>query len=179
MEGFTVWFTGLSGSGKTTIAKLVGEELRALGLKVEHLDGDQVRKHLCKDLGYTKEDRDKNIERIAYVASLLTRNGVVTLVSVISPYRDARRLARKTIGRFVEVYTRCPLEVCAKRDPKGLYKKAFNGEIHSFTGVSDPYEEPENAELVVDTDKITPEKAAEMVIQKLVELGYIETRVIG
>ncbi|RLG72720.1 MAG: adenylyl-sulfate kinase [Methanobacteriota archaeon] len=173
MTGFTVWFTGLSGSGKTTIAKLVGKRLRELGLRVEHLDGDQVRKQLCKDLGYTKEDRDKNIERIAYVASLLTRNGVATLVSVISPYREARRLARTMIGRFVEVYTRCPLEVCAKRDSKGLYRKAFNGEIHNFTGVSDPYEEPENAELVIDTDQVFPEEAAEMVLQKLVELGYL------
>ncbi|HIE37603.1 MAG TPA: adenylyl-sulfate kinase, partial [Anaerolineae bacterium] len=150
-RGFTLWFTGLSGSGKTAIAKQVERELRRRGLKVERLDGDIVRQALTRDLGFTKEDRDKNIERVTFVAKLLTRNGVAVLCSFISPYRERRAKTRREIGTFIEVYVECPLEVCAQRDVKGLYAKAFAGEIENFTGVSDPYEPPENPEIVCRT----------------------------
>jgi len=171
--GFTVWFTGLPSSGKTTVAKLVEKELRARGLRVERLDGDIVRQNLSKDLGFTKEDRDKNIERVTFVAKLLTRNGVAVLTSFISPYREKRDQARREIGRFVEVYARCPVEVCMRRDPKGLYNKALAGEIENFTGISDPYEEPLNPEVVIETDKETPEDSAAKVLVRLEVLGYI------
>ncbi|MGC8834226.1 MAG: adenylyl-sulfate kinase, partial [Armatimonadota bacterium] len=141
-KGFTVWFTGLSGAGKTTISQLVAEEIRRRGRNVEILDGDVVRTHLSKGLGFSKEDRDTNIRRIAFVCKLLTRNGVAVIAAAISPYRDVREEARREIGNFVEVYVRCPLEVCIQRDVKGLYQKALRGEIPNFTGISDPYEEP-------------------------------------
>jgi len=173
-QGFTLWFTGLSGSGKTTLAKAVEQELRKRGLKVERLDGDIVRQGLTRDLGFSKEDRDKNIERVTFVAKLLTRNGVATLCSFISPYREVRARSRAEIGNFVEVYCECPLETCIKRDVKGLYTKALNGEIENFTGISDPYEPPENPEIVVHTGHETVEESTAIILRHLAGLGYIE-----
>ena len=151
-RGVTVWFTGLSGAGKTTICRAVATELLASGLQIEVIDGDVIRKHLCKDLGFSKDDRDENIRRIAFVSKLLTRNGTVALVSAISPYRAARDEARKTIGDFIEVYVNTPLEVCELRDTKELYKRARAGKVHGMTGIDDPYEPPLSAEIVCDTD---------------------------
>jgi adenylylsulfate kinase len=172
-KGFTVWFTGLSGAGKTTVSQLVAEEIRKRGRNVEILDGDVVRTHLSKGLGFSKEDRDTNIRRIAFVCKLLTRNGVAVIAAAISPYRDVREEARREIGNFVEVYVRCPLEVCIQRDVKGLYQKALRGEIPNFTGISDPYEEPLAPEVVLDTHLQSPEECARKVIAKLEELGYL------
>ncbi|MDP2727896.1 MAG: adenylyl-sulfate kinase [Dehalococcoidia bacterium] len=173
MEGFTLWFTGLSGAGKTTVGQIVDQELRNRGLKVEMLDGDVVRTHLSKGLGFSKEDRDTNILRIAFVCKLLTRNGVPTIASAISPYREIRDQARREIGNFIEIYVKCSLEECIRRDVKGLYEKAIRGEIANFTGVSDPYEEPLNPELVIDTCSETPEGSAARVIKCLENLGYL------
>lgn len=172
-QGFTLWFTGLSGSGKTTLAKLVERELRARGLKVERLDGDIVRRSLSRDLGFTKEDRDKNIERVTFVAKLLTRNGVAVLTSFISPYRNVRARSREEIGSFIEVYCQAPLEVLIDRDVKGLYTKALRGEIENFTGISDPYEEPLHPEVICQTDKESPEESVAKTLAKLEEMGYI------
>ncbi len=172
-KGFTVWFTGLSGAGKTTVSKLVEEELRRRGRNVEVLDGDVVRTNLSKGLGFSKEDRDINIRRIGFVCHLLSRNGVAAVAAAISPYRAIRDENRGLIGNFVEVFCRCPLDVLIERDVKGLYKKALAGEIEHFTGVSDPYEEPESAEVVCNTDVETPEESAAKVIAKLEELGYL------
>jgi len=172
-KGFTVWFTGLSGAGKTTISKLVEEELRRRGRKVEVLDGDVVRTNLSKGLGFSKEDRDINIRRIGFVCHLLSRNGVVAIAAAISPYQAIRDENRNLIGAFVEVFCKCPLEVLTERDVKGLYKKALAGENKNFTGVSDPYEEPEAAEVVCRTDAETPAESAANVIAKLEELGYV------
>ena len=172
-KGFTLWFTGLSGSGKTAIAKLVEQELRARGLKVERLDGDVVRQALTRDLGFSKEDRDKNIERVTFVAKLLTRNDVAALCSFISPYRERRAKSRQEIGRFIEVYVECSVEECARRDVKGLYEKAFAGEIKNFTGVSDPYEEPENPEIVCHTAQETLEESVANIMAYLEEQGYV------
>jgi adenylyl-sulfate kinase len=172
-QGFTLWFTGMSGSGKTTLARAVERILRDRGLKVEVLDGDVVRTNLSKGLGFSKEDRDTNIKRIGFVCKLLTRNGVVAVGSAISPYREVRDYIRRDIGRFVEVYCRCPLDVLVQRDVKGLYKKALDGEIDNFTGISDPYEEPLNPEVVVDTDKEAPERSVARIVRKLEELAYI------
>ena len=152
-RGLTVWFTGLSGAGKTTICRAVATELLAHGLQVEVIDGDVIRNHLCKDLGFSKQDRDENIRRIAFVAQLLSRNGAIVLVSAISPYREGRDAARRTIGNFVEVYVSTPLEVCEVRDPKELYQKARAGKIHGFTGIDDPYEPPLNPEVICNTDR--------------------------
>ena len=173
-EGFTLWFTGLPCSGKTTIADKVAEVLRARGLRVERLDGDVVRKGLTRDLGFSKEDRDINIERVTFVAKLLSRNGVATLVSFVSPYRKARDKARQECTNFVEIYVKAPVEVCEQRDVKGMYKKAKMGIIKDFTGVDDPYEEPLNPELVLETDKLSVEECVNKVIEKLLELGYLE-----
>jgi adenylylsulfate kinase len=180
--GFTLWFTGLSGSGKSTIAHLVGPALDERGHVVEYLDGDTVRTHLSKGLGFSKEDRDTNIERIGWVASRLTRNGAAVLVSAISPYEETRQKARKLVeeqGGFVEVFVEASVEECARRDVKGLYEKAFAGEIKEFTGVSDPYEPPSNPELVLHTEGENPEESAQRVLAKLEELGllYGEVRV--
>jgi adenylylsulfate kinase len=173
-RGFTVWFTGLSCSGKTTVSQVVAEELRKRGLKVEVLDGDVVRTNLSKGLGFSKEDRDTNIKRIGFVCKLLSRNGVVAIGAAISPYREIRDYNRREIGDFIEVYCRCPLEVCIERDVKGLYKKALAGEITNYTGVSDPYEEPLNPEVVLETDKETVEESVGKVIRKIEELHYIQ-----
>ncbi len=148
-----IWFTGLSSAGKTTLARAVYKELCAGGMRVELLDGDEIRHNLCKDLGFSKEDRDENIRRIAYVAELLTRNGVTVLVAAISPYRSARERARAQIGRFIEIFVNAPLEVCEKRDVKGLYRRARAGELHGMTGVDDPYEAPDGAEVECRTDQ--------------------------
>ena len=172
-RGFTVWFTGLSGAGKTTVANRLEQVLRDRGLKVEVLDGDVVRTHLSKGLGFSKEDRDTNIRRIGFVCNLLTRNGVVAIGAAISPYREVRDEVRAEIGRFVEVFVKCPLEVLQERDVKGLYAKALRGEIANFTGVSDPYEEPLNPEVVLESDKETEEESLAKVVAKLEELGYL------
>lgn len=172
-KGFTLWFTGLSGAGKSTIARLVAAQLESRGRNVEILDGDEVRQHLSKGLGFSKEDRDTNVRRIAYVASLLTRHGAAVITAAISPYRKAREWARERIVDFIEVYVRCPLEVCAERDVKGLYRKAFAGEIPHFTGVSDPYEPPIDPELIVETHRETPSESAAKVIHCLERLGYL------
>ena len=174
-KGFTVWFTGLSGSGKSTIAEMLYHELRARELKTEILDGDVVRQNLSKGLGFSKEDRDTNILRIGFVAELLTRNGVATICCPISPYKAARDTVRAQIGEFVEVYVHATVEeIAAHRDPKGLYKKALAGEITGFTGVDDPYEAPEHPELVVDTMVETPEESLAKVLQTLADLGHIK-----
>jgi adenylyl-sulfate kinase len=174
-KGFTVWFTGLSGAGKSTIAEMLFHEFQARGLKTEILDGDVVRQTLSKGLGFSKEDRDMNIMRIGFVAELLTRNGVATICCPISPYREARAAVRARIGDFVEVYVYATVdEIAAHRDPKGLYKKALAGEITHFTGVDDPYEAPETPELVVDTIVEDPQESLRDVLEKLQELGYIE-----
>jgi len=172
-KGFTVWFTGLSGSGKTALALKLEEVLRERGLKVERLDGDIVRKSLTRDLGFSKEDRDMNIERVTFVAKLLTRNGVAVLSSFISPYRERRAKSRAEIGSFVEVYCKASLDALVERDVKGLYKKALAGEIQNFTGVSDPYEEAENPEVVVETDSETIEESLARIVHRLEELGYV------
>ena len=172
-RGFTAWFTGLPCSGKTTIADGVAEVLRGRSLKVERLDGDIVRKGLTSDLGFSKEDRDENIKRVTYVAKLLTRNGVAVLATFVSPYRERRAKTREEIGDFVEIYTRCPVEICIERDEKGMYKKAIAGEIKNFTGIDDPYEEPEDPELILDTDKMGVEECVQKVLDKLEELGYV------
>jgi adenylylsulfate kinase len=179
-KGFTLWFTGLSGAGKTTIADLVGAELERRGRAVEYLDGDVVRTHLSKGLGFSKEDRDTNIERIGWVASRLTRHGAAVLVSAISPYEETRRKARELVeehGSFVEVFVAASVEECARRDVKGLYEKAFAGEIKEFTGVSDPYEEPSSPELRIDTEEHEPEDSARIVLEKLAALGLVEQEV--
>jgi adenylylsulfate kinase len=151
----------------------VAEILKERGYRVERLDGDIVRKGLTSDLGFSKEDRDENIKRVTFVAKLLTRNGVAVLATFVSPYRERRKKTREEIGGFVEIYTRCPVEVCMERDIKDMYRKALAGEITNFTGVNDPYEEPEDAELILDTDKETVEESVRRVLDKLVELGYI------
>jgi adenylyl-sulfate kinase len=169
--GLTLWFTGLSGAGKSTIAEVVERELRERGVKVEVLDGDVVRTNLSKGLGFSKEDRDTNIRRIAFVADLLSRNGVVAITAAISPYREIRDEARAVHGdRFVEIYVKASVDECARRDVKGLYEKAFKGEIKEFTGVSDPYEPPESPEIVVDTENESVEESAGKV------LAYVESR---
>ncbi len=173
-KGVTVWFTGLSGSGKSTVADLVAEKLKAQDYKVERLDGDIVREHLTKDLGFSKEDRNTNIERVTFVAKLLTRNDVIVLASFISPYIARRDKSRKEIGEFMEVFVNASLEECERRDVKGMYKLARKGEIKNFTGISDPYEAPPNPELVLDTDNETVEESAERVIEELKERGYVQ-----
>lgn len=166
-KGFVVWLTGLPGAGKSTLACLLAAELRQHGLAVEVLDGDEVRKHLTKDLGFSKEDRLENVRRIAYVAKLLARIGGVVIVAAIAPYAEAREAARAEIDRFVEVFVRCPLEECVKRDVKGLYAKAYRGEIAQMTGVSAPYEAPVNPEVIVDTDRELPEQSLKKLLHQL------------
>lgn len=173
-RGCTIWFTGLSGSGKTTISQRVEQFLRDHGYKVEVLDGDIVRTNLTKGLGFSREDRDENIRRIGFVSHLLSRNGVFVLVSAISPYRDVRDEVRNRIGDFLEVYVNAPLEVCEERDVKGLYKKARAGEIKGFTGIDDPYEEPLNPEVECRTDLESLEESANKVLSKMREMGYLE-----
>ncbi|HLJ66970.1 MAG TPA: adenylyl-sulfate kinase [Chloroflexota bacterium] len=173
-QGFTLWFTGLSGAGKSTLANIVQQRLEDMGRYVELLDGDEIRTNLSQGLGFSKEDRDTNIRRITFVAKLLSRNGVVAITAAISPYRETRDRARREIANFVEVFVDCPLAVCEERDVKGLYKKARSGEIPHFTGVSDPYEAPLEAEITVHTDYGTPEETAEVILSRLGELGYVQ-----
>jgi adenylylsulfate kinase len=173
-RGVTVWFTGLSGAGKTTISDQVEEYLRDNQCKIERLDGDIVRENLTKGLTFSKEDRDINIRRIGFVAHLLTRNGVIVLVSAISPYRAVREEIKQQIGDFVEVFVNAPLSECEKRDVKGLYKKARAGEIKQFTGIDDPYEAPENPDLECRTDLETLDESVNKVLQKLKDMGYLE-----
>ena len=176
-KGFTLWFTGLSGSGKTTITNLLVKELLARGSKLEVLDGDVVRENLSKGLGFSKEDRDTNIRRIAFVANLLSRNGVPVITAAISPYRAIRDEARQMMGdRFIEVYVKASVDTCEKRDVKGLYAKARAGEIKEFTGISDPYEPPLNPEITVDTESQTPEESAQQILAYLEERGFIPAR---
>jgi adenylylsulfate kinase len=173
-KGFTLWFTGLSGAGKTTISQIVETELRDRGSRIEVLDGDIVRENLSKGLGFSKEDRDTNIRRIAFVADLLSRNGVPVITAAISPYREIRDEARETMGdRFIEVFVKASVEVCAERDVKGLYEKAFKGEIKEFTGVSDPYEAPLDPELTLDTEHETAEDSAAKILSLLEERQLI------
>ena len=172
-KGVTIWFTGMSGSGKTALALPLEEELKKRGLKVERLDGDIVRQSLTHDLGFSKEDRDKNIERVTFVAKLLTRNGVAVLCSFISPYRAVRAKVKEEVGNFVEVYCHAPLETLIERDVKGLYKKALAGEIENFTGISDPYESPENPDVMIDSGAETVEESLAKVLRRLEDLGYV------
>ena len=172
-RGFTIWFTGLSGAGKSTLSTALGAELRARGRRVEILDGDVVRTNLSKGLGFSREDRDTNVRRIAFVCHLLSRNGVVAISAAISPYAAARREARELIGDFVEVYVRCPLPELVRRDVKGLYAKALRGEIAHFTGVSDPYEEPEDPDIVVDSSAETVDVSVQRILGHLKARGYV------
>ena len=174
-EGFVLWFTGLPCSGKTTVADAVAQQLKARGMKAERLDGDIVRKSLTRDLGFSKEDRDKNIERVTFVAKLLSRNGVAVLPAFVSPYIGARDNARAETTNFIEVYVKCSVEECEKRDVKGMYKKAREGIIKEFTGVDDPYEEPPKPEIVVETDKETVEVSTQKVLDYLNKRGFIKT----
>ena len=172
-NGFTLWFTGLSGAGKSTLSMRVADELRRRGLKVEILDGDEVRTNLSKGLGFSKEDRDTNIKRIGYVCKLLTRNGVVAMSAAISPYREVRDFNREQIGSFVEVYVECSIEELTKRDVKGLYKKALAGELKNFTGVSDPYEPPLAAEITVNSGRQSVEESYQAILDYLEQHGWI------
>jgi len=176
-KGFVVWFTGLPASGKTTLANALAVRLREAGYRVEVLDGDWVRQTISAGSGFTKEERERHLLRVAWVARLLARNGVIVLCSFVSPYREVRRKVRGIVEEeapFFEVYVKCSLEECMRRDPKGLYKRALTGEIPHFTGVSDPYEEPENPDLVVDTETLTPGEGAERVLQLLLSKGVLE-----
>lgn len=172
-QGFTLWMTGLSGAGKTTIAKIVEAELKSRGLKIERLDGDVVRQSLTRDLGFSKEDRDKNIERVSFVARLLSRNGVGVIACFISPYQAVRDRVRAETTNFIEVFVDAPLDVCIQRDIKGMYAKAIAGEISNFTGVSDPYEPPIKPEIVIHTDHETPQESSAHIIDYLEESGLI------
>jgi adenylyl-sulfate kinase len=173
-KGFTLWFTGMSGAGKSTVSERVVDRLRSAGAKIELLDGDVVRTHLSKGLGFSREDRDTNIRRIGFVCELLSRNGVIAVVAAISPYRAVREEVRSQIENFVEVFVHCPIEVLAERDVKGLYKKALAGEIANFTGVSDPYEPPANPEVTIDSSREHIDDSVEKVFAKLRELRLID-----
>jgi adenylyl-sulfate kinase len=173
-QGFTLWLTGVPRSGKSTVAGLVAGRLRSSGItRIEVLDGDVVREGLCRDLGFSREDRTENIRRIALVSKLLTRNGVAVIVAAISPYREDREQAREEIQSFVEIWCHASIDACASRDYKGLYEKARKGEITNLTGVNDPYEEPEDADLVLDTENETPEESADRVMALLTERNYV------
>jgi adenylyl-sulfate kinase len=174
-QGCTVWLTGLSGAGKSTISRSLEEQLRARKARVEVLDGDCVRTWLSKGLGFSREDRDENIRRIGFVCELLSRNGVIAIAAAISPYRSAREEVRSRIRNFLEVYVGCPMDVLVQRDVKGLYKKALAGEISHFTGISDPYEPPVNPEVVVDSSTETPEESVAKILAVLEKLGFISS----
>ena len=172
-KGFTLWFTGLACSGKSVLADALAEDLKMRGMKVERLDGDIVRKSLTRDLGFSDEDRRMNIERVTFVAKLLTRNGVAVLASFISPFNDIRDYSRKEIGTYILVYVKCPIEVCEQRDVKGMYAKARAGEIKQFTGIDSPFEEPDKADIIVDTSKQTVEESKEIVLKSLLKMGFL------
>ncbi|RLF34906.1 MAG: adenylyl-sulfate kinase [Thermoplasmata archaeon] len=176
-RGFVLWFTGLPGSGKTSIAKLVLDELRSRGFRVELLDGDWVRKTINPDAGFTREERRRHLIRVAWIARLLARNGVVVLCSFISPYKDVRSEIRRIVEEdapFIEVYAKCSLEECIRRDPKGLYKRALTGEIKNFTGISDPYEEPESPDIILDTEHLSVSECVSKVIEYLKKRDLVE-----
>lgn len=175
-QGFTIWLTGLSGAGKTTLSLLLEEELTKRGIKTERIDGDSIRMGLCRDLGFSPEDRVRNIERVCFVAKLLNRHGVAVVASLITPYKQMRDYCRKELGRYVEVYVKCPLDVLIERDVKGLYKKALSGEIQGFSGVSDPYEEPDKPNIVVETDKETVEESLKKIVCWLEKRGVISPK---
>ena len=177
--GFTVWLTGLPSSGKSTLARLLKEELDEAGFPVEVLDGDEVRQRLTKGLGFSREDREENIRRIAYVAKLLTRVGAVAITAAISPYQESRERAKAEIGRMIEVHVKCPLSVCIQRDVKGLYARAIKGEITNFTGISDPYEAPRNPDVVVHTDKESIGESLNTIMQALLDLKCIPGRSVS
>ncbi len=172
-EGLVIWFTGIPGAGKTTIGRKVYEILKQKGYKVEMLDGDEVRKWLSPEAGFTKEDRERHLKRVIYVSKLLARNGVIVIATFVSPYRKIREEARKEIKNFVEVYVKCSIETAIKRDPKGLYKRALKGEIKHMTGIDDPYEPPDNPEVTIDTEQYGIEESVQLVLNKLKELGYL------
>jgi len=179
-KGLTLWFTGLSGSGKSTLAQYLTPMLRELGNKVEVLDGDEVRENLSKGLGFSKEDRDTNISRIGYVANMLARNGVVAITAAISPYRELRREVRgRAQAPFIEIYVECPLDIVEERDTKGLYKKARAGIIKNFTGISDPYEDPEQAEVTVNTGTESIEESAAKILDYLRSNNLIVAGEVG
>jgi len=171
--GFAIWITGLPGSGKTTIARELRPLLENRGKRIEVFDGDWVRKELSPDLGFSKEDRELHNKRVIHMSRLLVKHGVVVVVCLISPYREIRRYARERIGRFVEVWARASIETCIERDPKGLYAKALSGEIKDMTGIQHPYEQPENPEIILDTEAQTPEKSAKILVDKLESIGYL------
>lgn len=173
-EGFVVWLTGLPASGKTAVARGLEAEIRKRGMKVEVLDGDEVRRELSPELRFSKEEREIHAKRVVYMGKLLSRNGIAVIVALISPYRVFREYAREQLGRFVEVWVRCSLQACIKRDPKGLYKKALSGEITNFTGIQDPYETPLDPEVVVDTESETIEDGVKKILEKLEEIGFLE-----
>ncbi len=175
-KGFTLWFTGLSGAGKTTVSEIVAEKLRSRGHKVELLDGDIIRTNLSKGLGFSKEDRDTNIRRIGFVCDLLSRNGVVAIAAAISPYETIRRENRELIGNYVEVFVDCDLDTLIERDVKGLYKKALAGEIKNFTGIDDPYEAPEDAEIQIHSNNETVDESVDIVMRRLEELGFTNSQ---
>jgi sulfate adenylyltransferase len=172
-KGFTLWFTGLSGSGKTTLSTLVADELRRRSVPLVMLDGDEVRKHLCAGLGFSREDRNENVRRIGFVAKLVSSCGACAIVAAISPYREARDEVRRSIEQFVEVFIDCPVAVLTERDPKGLYRRALAGEISNFTGVSDPYEPPTAPEIHLHTDREPPEQSLATILKRLEELRLI------
>ena len=176
-KGFTLWFTGLPCSGKSVLADAVAEELKKRNMKVERLDGDIVRKGLTSDLGFSEEDRNKNIERVTFVAKLLTRNGVAVLASFVSPYNKIRAYSRKEIGDYILVYVKCPVGVCEERDVKGMYAKARAGKIKDFTGIDHPFEEPDNADITVETDKQTVDESKQIILDELSKMGYLPNKV--
>ncbi len=172
-KGFTLWFTGLPCSGKTVLADVVADELKKKGMKVERLDGDIVRKSLTRDLGFTEEDRNMNIERVTFVAKLLSRNGVAVLASFVSPYNKIRAYSRKEIEDYILVYIKCSLEECEKRDVKGMYAKARAGEIKDFTGIDHPFEDPDNPDIIIETDKQSVEESKELILKALNDFGLL------
>ena len=172
-KGFTLWFTGLPCSGKTVLADVVADELKKKGMKVERLDGDIVRKSLTRDLGFTEEDRNMNIERVTFVAKLLSRNGVAVLASFVSPYNKIRAYSRREIEGYILVYVKCSLEECEKRDVKGMYTKARAGEIKDFTGIDHPFEDPDNPDIIVETDKQSVEESKELILKALNDFGLL------
>ncbi len=173
MQTMAIWLTGIPASGKTTLSNLLKDHFQKKNMHAIILDGDEIRKTISKDLGFSPEDRKEHNRRVIEIAKLLVKNGIITIIPLISPYRETREFARKEIPNFVEIYTKSSIEVCIKRDPKGLYKKAMAGEIQNMTGLQSPYEEPQNPELVLDTEKHSKEECLDMILSKLKELGYL------